>query len=103
MAPADRPSEQRQPSSAAPSQPAERAALAAAPPKGKLPRGPHLQAGVFLQAGNAEELKAKLQAQGVPVYIESRVQVGPFADRKEAERMREKLKAMGVATVLIVQ
>jgi DedD protein len=66
-------------------------------------RGPHLQAGVFMQAANAQALKATLEAQGLPVYIESRVHIGPFRDRKEAERMREKLKEMGVATVLVVQ
>ena len=76
---------------------------AAAAPKEKLPRGPHLQAGVFVQAVNAQELKAKLEAEGLPVYIESRVQIGPFKNRKEAEAMREKLKADGVATVLIAQ
>ena len=74
-----------------------------APAKEKLPRGPHLQAGVFAQAVNAEELKARLEAEGLPVYIESRVQIGPFKNRKEAEKMREKLKADGVTTVLIAQ
>ena len=81
----------------------EQAPMKADPPRPKLPRGPHLQAGVFAQAQNAEELKAKLEAEGLPVYIESRVQIGPFKTRKEAERMREKLKAEGVTTVLIAQ
>jgi DedD protein len=66
-------------------------------------RGPHLQAGVFMQAANAQALKSTLEAQGLPVYIESRVHIGPFRDRKEAERMREKLKEMGVSTVLVGQ
>jgi len=66
-------------------------------------RGPHLQAGVFLQPDNAQALKATLEAQGVPVYIESRVHIGPFRDRKEAERMREKLKELGHSTVLVTQ
>ena len=51
----------------------------------------------------ARILKAKLEAEGLPVYIESRVQIGPFRNRKEAEAMREKLKADGVATVFIAQ
>lgn len=72
-----------------------------APPKPKPTKGPHLQAGMFLQATNAEELRRKLEAQGLPVYVESRVHVGPFKDRKEAEQAREKLKALGIATVLI--
>lgn len=69
----------------------------------KLPRGPHLQVGIFAQPANAEELKTELEAQGFPVYIETRVQVGPFAHRKEADKMRAKLKAMGMATIFIAQ
>jgi DedD protein len=56
-----------------------------------------------MQAGNAQALKSTLEAQGLPVYIESRVHVGPFRDRKEAERMRQKLQEMGVSTVLVTQ
>ena len=52
---------------------------------------------------NAEELKARLEAQGIPVHIAMRVQVGPFKDRAEAEAMREKLQAMGIASLLINQ
>jgi len=66
-------------------------------------RGPHLQTGVFLHAPNAQRLKAALEGQGLPVYIESRVHVGPFRDRKEAERMRQKLMALGIASVLVTQ
>jgi DedD protein len=69
----------------------------------KPARGLHLQAGVFLQPDNAQALKATLEAQGVPVYIESRVHIGPFRDRNEAERMREKLKELGHSTVLVTQ
>ncbi|MPZ46388.1 MAG: hypothetical protein GEV05_23980 [Betaproteobacteria bacterium] len=72
-------------------------------PTNKPVRGPRLQAGVFLQATNAQAFKANLEAQGFPVYIESRVHIGPFRDRKEAERAREKLRELGVTTVLIVQ
>jgi DedD protein len=72
-------------------------------PMTKPVRGPHLQAGVFLQATNAQTFKSNLEAQGFPVYIESRVHIGPFRDRKEAERAREKLREMGVTTVLIAQ
>ncbi|MGH8665561.1 MAG: SPOR domain-containing protein [Burkholderiales bacterium] len=72
-------------------------------PTNKPVRGPRLQAGVFLQATNAQTFKANLEAQGFPVYIESRVHIGPFRDRKEAERAREKLRELGVTTVLIAQ
>ncbi len=78
-------------------------AMSAAAGASKPARGPHLQAGMFLQATNAQALKANLEAQGFPVYIESRVHIGPFRNRKEAERAREKLREMGVATVLIAQ
>lgn len=61
-----------------------------------------VQAGVFNNADNAEELRAKIAAAGIPVRIESRVQVGPFADRKEAEDARRKLQALGVDSGLIV-
>ena len=71
--------------------------------KPKLPNGPYLQVGVFTHPANAAELKAKLEAQGIPVFIATRVQVGPFKDKKEAEAMREKLKAMGMTSILINQ
>ncbi|MBK6401180.1 MAG: SPOR domain-containing protein [Rhodocyclaceae bacterium] len=48
-----------------------------------------LQMGVFNNLANAEELKTRLEAAGVPAHIEARVQVGPFASRREAEQARE--------------
>lgn len=77
------------------------AETSAAAVRAKLGKGHYLQAGMFLQSTNAEELKRKLQEEGLPVYIESRVQLGPFKDRKEAEKARERLKAMGVKAVVI--
>jgi DedD protein len=71
------------------------------PPNKKPAKGHYLQAGMFLQATNAEELKRKLEAEGLPVFVESRVQLGPFNDRKEAEQARERLKALGVQAVLV--
>ncbi|MBK7815331.1 MAG: SPOR domain-containing protein [Rhodocyclaceae bacterium] len=61
-----------------------------------------LQMGVFNNLANAEELKTRLEAAGVPAHIEARVQVGPFASRREAEQAREKLKSLGMAPGLIV-
>jgi DedD protein len=98
----DKASAQKAPPPADGAQAAAAAALRS-PPGAKPPRGPHLQAGVFLQASNAQSFKANLEAQGLPVYIESRVHIGPFRDRKEAERVREQLQEMGVSTVLIGQ
>lgn len=61
-----------------------------------------VQAGVFNNLANAEELRAKIEAAGVPARIEARVQVGPFASRQEAEQAREKLKALGLDPGLIM-
>jgi DedD protein len=69
----------------------------------KLPKGPHLQAGIFAQSANAEEFRRKLAAEGYPAYVETRVHVGPYPSRKEAERVREKLKAQGTTTVYVPQ
>ena len=61
-----------------------------------------LQLGVFSSTANAEELRAKLELNGIPSQIEARVQVGPFKDRQETERMREKLKQLGMEPGLVV-
>ena len=71
--------------------------------KRKLASGAYLQVGVFMHPANAAELKARLEAEGVPVVIATRVQVGPFKSRKEAEEMRAKLKAKGMESLLINQ
>lgn len=55
-----------------------------------------LQLGVFNSTAHAEELRAKLELNGIPAQIESRVQVGQLAHREEAEQMREKLKKLGL-------
>lgn len=61
-----------------------------------------LQMGVFSSTTNAEELRAKLELNGIPSQIEARVQVGPFASRLEAEQMRDKLKKLGMETGIVV-
>ena len=60
-----------------------------------------LQAGVFTSPQRAEELHAKLTLSGVPLTLETRVQVGPFKTRQEAEAAQEKLKQLGVETLLV--
>lgn len=55
-----------------------------------------LQLGVFNNLANAEELRAKLELQGIPSTIEARVQVGPFKTREEIESARQKLRALGM-------
>lgn len=61
-----------------------------------------LQLGVFNTVANAEKLRQKMQAQGVPVVVEARVHVGPFATRAEAEEARAKLKALGIEESVLV-
>ncbi|MCX7176250.1 MAG: SPOR domain-containing protein [Proteobacteria bacterium] len=61
-----------------------------------------LQMGVFNSTANAEELRAKLEINGIPSQIEARVQVGPFRTRLEAEQMRDKLKQLGMETGMVV-
>jgi cell division protein FtsN len=61
-----------------------------------------VQAGVFNNIANAEELRAKIEAAGIPARIEARVQVGPFASRQEADQAREKLKSLGLDPGLVV-
>ena len=55
-----------------------------------------LQLGVFSNTANAEELRAKLELNGIPSQIEARVRVGPFKTRAEAEAARAKLQALGI-------
>lgn len=67
----------------------------------QLRRGYVLQAGVFTSTERAEEMRARLAVAGVPVTIESRVQVGPFASAQEAAAAREKIKALGIESIVI--
>ncbi len=90
-APASRPLSQS--SSQSPLTPTPRAATSG---------GMLLQLGVFTSTAHAEELRAKLELNGIPAQIESRVQVGPFATREEAEQMREKLKKLGLEGGVLV-
>jgi DedD protein len=59
-----------------------------------------LQLGVFSNVANAEELRAKLEQNGIPASIEARVHVGPFATRAEADQARAKLKELGIGDSL---
>ncbi len=61
-----------------------------------------LQMGVFGNMANAEDLRAKLAAQGIPAMIEARVSVGPFRTRDEVDATRAKLKALGFDDGLLI-
>ncbi len=61
-----------------------------------------IQMGVFSNVANAEDLRAKLELNGIPSTIEARVHVGPFASRAEADAARVKLKELGMESGLLV-
>ncbi|MFT3734199.1 MAG: SPOR domain-containing protein [Rhodocyclaceae bacterium] len=61
-----------------------------------------VQAGVFANYSNAEELRNKLVAAGIPAQIESRVQIGPFANKQEAAAAQQKLRALGLDGGMLV-
>lgn len=93
----------------------ERTAAPATPPKAAPHRAPAsrpvtqaverryaLQMGVFGNMANAEDLRAKLVANGIPATIEARVSVGPFRTRQEVDAARAKLKALGLDDGLLI-
>ncbi|KAF0166518.1 MAG: cell division protein [Rhodocyclaceae bacterium] len=61
-----------------------------------------LQMGVFGNMANAEDLRAKLVANGIPATIEARVSVGPFRTRQEVDAARAKLKELGLDDGLLI-
>ena len=61
-----------------------------------------LQLGVFSNLENAEDLRAKLEKNGIPASIEARVHAGPFASRAEAVAARKKLKELGILDSLLI-
>jgi DedD protein len=61
-----------------------------------------LQMGVFSNMANAEDLRAKLVANGIPATIEARVHVGPFRTRQEVDAARAKLKELGLDDGLLI-
>ncbi|MDR2165496.1 MAG: SPOR domain-containing protein [Zoogloeaceae bacterium] len=60
-----------------------------------------VQAGVFSNPQRAEDLYAKLRANGIPASLETRVQAGPFRTQSEAQAARAKLKALGIDGVVL--
>ncbi|KAF0814333.1 Cell division protein FtsN [Andreprevotia sp. IGB-42] len=77
--------------------------LLAGPAAADAVRGPNgytVQAGVFLHSDNAEKLLKRVQAAGIPAYLETRVQIGPFKNKAEADAAAARLRAIGVEPVL---
>ncbi|MDR2452861.1 MAG: SPOR domain-containing protein [Candidatus Accumulibacter sp.] len=67
----------------------------------RLFSGYTFQAGVFTDPRRAEDVRARLAQEGIPVTLETRVLVGPFKDRKEADSARAKMKAMGIEALMV--
>ncbi|MDK9703851.1 MAG: SPOR domain-containing protein [Sulfuritalea sp.] len=90
--------------------PAPAAAAHVAPPRAPasrpltqaIERRYALQMGVFSNVANAEDLRAKLMANGIPATIEARVHVGPFRTRQEVDAARAKLKELGLDDGLLI-
>lgn len=82
-------------------EPGRPASIGTVPPR-PVANGYVLQAGVFASHQRAEELLAKLQLNGIPATVESRVQVGPFKTREEADAVRAKLRELGISEAILV-
>lgn len=64
-----------------------------------------IQLGVFSNAANAKDLRAKLSASGTKTYVESvggktRVRAGPYASRAAADAARRKIAKLGLDGVV---
>jgi len=89
----------------------EAAPPAAAPPSAPAAAGRFLQAGAFQQAGDAENLRARLALLGFEASVQVadvpekgrvyRVRVGPYAQAEELNRVREALSQHGIPTMVI--
>lgn len=59
-------------------------------------QGYRVQVGVFSNVTNADDVRARLAASGIPSQLEVRVHVGPFTTRAEADRARAQLRKLGL-------
>ena len=59
-----------------------------------------LQAGVFGEMNNAKKQRAKLTANGIDSYTETKLRVGPFSNSEDAEAAREKIRTSGIDVTL---
>jgi DedD protein len=108
VAPAAKPEVPPPPAAATPARAPASATAPPEPPAAKAVPGPAagargfaVQLGVFSAVENAQDLQARLKANGIPSYTETRVQVGPFKDRADAEKVRDKLRAMGMTPLIV--
>lgn len=54
-----------------------------------------VQVGVFATVSQAEALRSRLSAEGIPAQLDVRVVVGPFNDRRDAVSVQNRLKEKG--------
>lgn len=103
-APSAAPAPAQAPAAVPPARPAAAAAAqapaAASAPSAPAPRAAadgayYLPLGAFPTAEQAEVLRARLSAEGVPSHLETRVLVGPFADRRDALAAQARLREKG--------
>ena len=89
------------PATAAVAAPAPAAAVPApvavvkAPVASETQGGYAVQVGVFGTAAQAEALRSRLSAAGIPAQLETRVVVGPFNDRRDAVAAQNRLQDKG--------
>ncbi len=84
------------PARPSPAAPAQAATAGAAPaPRASAEGAYYLPLGAFPTAEQAEVLRARLSAEGVPSHLETRVLVGPFADRRDALAAQARLREKG--------
>lgn len=66
-----------------------------------IPKAFAVQAGVFSNPANAQDLQAKLARHGIRSYTETRLQLGPFPTREEAQQAVEKLRELSISAVIV--
>ncbi len=87
---------------AVPTPPAAVVAARAGAPSGDAQANFALQVGGFTTPAEAEALRARLSAEGIPSQLEVRVIVGPFADRRDALAAQARLRDKGFSAAELI-
>jgi DedD protein len=94
------------PAALAPTSPTEKTAAPLAPTPPSAPtaatQGYLLQVDGFSSVAEAEAIRAKLQAAGIPSVIEARVRIGPYPSRNAAAAARTQVHALGLDASLVM-
>lgn len=82
------------------------AAPAAAPTAAPAAKAPTpsfgVEVGAFVTLAQADALRARLMAEGIPAQLETRVVVGPFGTRNEAVAAQDRLRGKGFSAGEVV-